>query len=195
MSEILNDFYVYLIYDPRQPSEPFYAGKGRGKRMQEHLESNRRDRLKLPVQCKIYSLLSSGFQPKFEKQEENLSEEEAFASEKQLIRFYGRRNLGTGCLLNMTDGGEGHSGYKCTEELRQKRRKRMMGNKIGVGGKSRTGLIDSRRIPVVGLLGGVIVVRLEFLNQAESQGYKSSCICNCLSGKQKTHGDLIWEKA
>jgi hypothetical protein len=34
--------------------------------------------------------------------------------EKYYIRKYGRRDLGTGCLVNLTDGGEGVSGLVCS---------------------------------------------------------------------------------
>ena len=42
--------------------------------------------------------------------------EEACFLEKELIKLYGRRNLETGSLVNLTDGGEGMVGYKMTEE-------------------------------------------------------------------------------
>jgi hypothetical protein len=47
-----------------------------------------------------------------------LLEEVAFEYEKQLILFYGRKDLGTGLLKNKTDGGEGTSGYSHTEETK-----------------------------------------------------------------------------
>ena len=37
----------------------------------------------------------------------DLSESEAIELEVFLIKEYGRRDLGTGCLINLTDGGEG----------------------------------------------------------------------------------------
>src|SRR5690606_22799746 len=38
---------------------------------------------------------------------ENISYEEAKELEILLIQEYGRRDLGTGCLVNLTDGGDG----------------------------------------------------------------------------------------
>ncbi len=49
---------------------------------------------------------------------ENLDEKTAFEKEKELIFYY--RNNTRYRLTNMTDGGEGSSGYHPTEEIKQK---------------------------------------------------------------------------
>ena len=50
------------------------------------------------------------------------TEADALAAEQFLISYYGRKDLGTGCLINMTDGGEGTSGRVHSEETRHKDR-------------------------------------------------------------------------
>jgi hypothetical protein len=40
--------------------------------------------------------------------------------EKDLISLYGRRNLNTGCLVNLTDGGEGQVKRKMSEATKKK---------------------------------------------------------------------------
>lgn len=51
---------------------------------------------------------------------ENVTEEEAFQHENEMINFYGRKDLGTGPLLNRTSGGQGVSGRLLTEEQKEK---------------------------------------------------------------------------
>ena len=50
----------------------------------------------------------------------NLTQEEACELEIMLISWYGRRDLNTGTLCNLTDGGEKGSGYIYTDELKEK---------------------------------------------------------------------------
>ena len=59
---------------------------------------------------------------------ENLSEDEAFDLEIKLIAEYGRKDLGTGCLLNFTDGGEGLSNP--SKETREKISQANIGKKL-----------------------------------------------------------------
>jgi len=60
--------------------------------------------------------------------EPHTSEAEAFEVEMFLISYYGRKDLGTGCLRNLTDGGDGASGYKHTPETSLKMTAAQKGN-------------------------------------------------------------------
>lgn len=49
------------------------------------------------------------------------SDEEAQRLEREIIAQYGRADSGTGPLVNMTDGGDGHAGILVSDDLRKKR--------------------------------------------------------------------------
>jgi hypothetical protein len=93
-------FYTYLWF--RENALPYYVGKGKGDRAfisEGHGVHRPKDRARILVQ-------------NWE------SEEKAFEMEKWWIAFYGRKDLGTGCLRNLTDGGEGPAGF--SENTRKK---------------------------------------------------------------------------
>jgi hypothetical protein len=102
-------FYVYVYRDPRplKKDQPVYVGKGTGDRDISHWSRGSHNK---PFQDFISHLKQRSLVATCERVFETESEEEAFAKEVELIALYGRRNLKTGTLFNLTDGGEGASG-------------------------------------------------------------------------------------
>ena len=93
------EYYTYAYL--REDGTPYYIGKGKGRR--KYVKSGRC--ISTPKdKNRILTL------------KQNLTEEEAFRHEIYLISIFGRKDLGTGILLNMTDGGEGVSGLTHTKK-------------------------------------------------------------------------------
>jgi len=59
---------------------------------------------------------------------DNLKSKETYELEKKLISFYGRKDLGLGTLVNMTDGGKGKNNHIMSDEQIQQMRERMLKN-------------------------------------------------------------------
>jgi hypothetical protein len=107
---MLTEFYVYMYL--RKDGTPYYVGKGKNNRAystQRTFNQPSKDRIVFPYT--------------------NLTEEDAFKYEKDLIAKYGRKDNGTGILRNLTDGGDGASGYIQTPEAKEKLRLAHIGKK------------------------------------------------------------------
>jgi hypothetical protein len=130
------NYYTYAYL--REDKTPYYIGKGKGSR----IYNKRKNDIK-PPKDKIRII--------FLKQ--NLTEEEAFKHEIYMISVFGRKDLGTGILHNRTNGGEGISGYKHSQETKDtlssinkgKVHSKKTKGKISIGNKGKKQTEDTKR--------------------------------------------------
>lgn len=115
MNNLNNYVYAYLDSD----NQPYYIGKGIADRM-----SSLNHKCAVPTDPNKIIVV-----------EANLTELGAYALERRLIRWYGRRDNGTGILENQTDGGPGTYGIiwypEGLEAMREKKREWHKRHKTG----------------------------------------------------------------
>ena len=152
----LKEFYVYQYLRSRKSKygnigSPYNIGKGKGKRAFsiQHTIKPPKDRSKI-------QFIS-----------ENMNEADAFQLEMLLIHLFGRIDVGTGCLRNMTDGGEGTTGKICSIESSKRYSKRSSGRIWINNGVKHT------------------LIHPEFLPEYESNGYKKGMLSSSVVG-------LVW---
>ena len=101
----MKEFYVYGLIDPRTNSI-FYIGKGKGKRVFQHLSEKLRVQSNTEKLQIIEEIQKDGLEVNHIIICENLNEECAFLLERLLIHRFGRKIFGEGILCNIVPGGK-----------------------------------------------------------------------------------------
>jgi hypothetical protein len=116
------NYYVYSYSDP-ETLLPFYIGKGTGDRLNSHLRETKDSTDNKRKFNKIQKLIKTGLYPIISIIKDELSEEEAYILEAQLISQYGRKGYDpNGILLNICTDNRPPSwkGKHLTEEHKRK---------------------------------------------------------------------------
>lgn len=155
-----------------------------------------------------------GIKPTIDYLQVDLTEQEAFDCEMELIAYWGRIDLGTGCLCNHTNGGEGETGCPCSEEKKAKigasNRLSQIGREHSLDSrikreKPRTAeqkakMTESaikargRRICSINYAGQVVRI-FESIGAATKYGYNLGGIAAVLNGSRSKHRDYFWRDA
>lgn len=130
----MNIFYVYCYLDPRKPGqfsygdfefkyEPFYIGKGKGDRLNDHLRTDFKNTTNPIKTNKILKIINdTGSIPIIFKIYENLEESIANELEIKLINIIGKSIDKNGPLSNIMDGGLGGYNINAVNSNRLKRK-------------------------------------------------------------------------
>jgi len=117
-------YYVYVYIDPRN-SQPFYVGKGKGLRFEDHLYETIDTTQNKKKFNKIQKIKSLGLSPIIQFHIKGVPEEVAYLIEEELIKKYGRHGIDPdGILTNLCKDARppGMKGKKHSEKTKQKMR-------------------------------------------------------------------------
>ena len=167
-------FYTYAHYTPA--GNLFYIGKGSGVRSHESRGRN------------IYwrRVVAKYGKPDVQILADWSTEEEAFSHENLLIKCF--KDLGHK-LCNLSDGGEGPSGARHSDERKKQVSEFFKGTAFNAGNTNR------RTWVWVGTsIKSGEVVSFSGFNELRSAGFQHSNVIKCINGTRKSHKGYTWQK-
>lgn len=184
MAQTIQPIYYVYLHIKLTDGTPFYVGKGKDRRA---LSKKRSNWWKRVVNKYGYDIIFL---------EIKLTEQEATEREKYWIKRIGRKDLGLGPLVNMTDGGEGTSGIiKISQpQTPETKLKISLANKGKIAwnkGKSHSAIKGSKHYDskkVINTKTGEIYDTI--LDAAKAIGIKRSTLSAKLSGQNTNKTDL-----
>lgn len=125
--------------------------------------------------------------------------EEAVELEQFLITIYGRKDLGTGCLVNMTDGGEGTYGFKVKDSTKKKLRDIHKGKKyreyepLTKKTKNKIGKANSKSVKQYNKDNKLLNVFASITEASNVTGVTLSNIGLACQNKRNSAGGFLWK--
>ena len=121
--------------------------------------------------------------------------EEICSKEREFIKLYGRKNLKTGTLANLNDGGgKTNKGYKKTLETIEKHASKIRGTKQNENWVKKAK--EGKYIPINCYdIFGNFVKSYPSAKLAKLDGFDPPTITNCCKGNRSTHKNLKWKYA
>jgi len=135
----LGKYYLYR-YIRLDKNEPFYIGIGKTKNYKRAYEKYKCDR------SLFWFKITEKTNYRIDILLDNLTKQEAVKKEIEFIKLYGRKNLKTGSLVNLTDGGDGVNNIKWSEDSKNKLRLKMLGKNNHQFGKKQSQETKDKRI-------------------------------------------------
>ena len=126
-----NEWYLYT-HTRLDKNEIFYVGIGKQKNFARAYVKYKSER------NSIWIKITKKTDYRVDILLKELTKEEAAETERYLISYYGRIDLGTGRLCNMTGGGDGMWNTPMTEDNKKKLSENMMGAKNHMFGKKQS---------------------------------------------------------
>ena len=170
------DFYVY-VHARKDTGSIFYVGKGRnGRAWYKHGRNEYWNRV----------VKKHGFTVTIIR--DGMTERDALDLEIDMISRIGRDNL-----CNLTDGGEGLSGYSPTEETREKMRVNSTGRRHSMEARSKMGVSLKRKVYCSnGMIFEGVSDAVKWLICMGKMAARQSVISRCASGDRISAYGLSW---
>ncbi len=161
-------------------NEPFYVGIGSDDKYTR--ANSRKDR------NKYWSNIVAMTNYRVDILADDISWEEACLKESEFISIYGRKDIGNGTLVNLTDGGDGSLNRKMSESLKAKLYSINKGKKLTQSHRDKISQSNAKKKMVVNKETGAIYSSVKQASIENGIGY--SCLKNMLIGNRPNKTSL-----